>query len=56
MHGEIRNYYKRLIETFKGRNYLGDVCIHGRIILKWILGSGVTWLRTESSDGLFSTC
>jgi hypothetical protein len=53
MHGKINKGYKNLVEKVKGRNYLGDIGVHVRIILKWILGTGVTWIRTASSDRLF---
>lgn len=36
-HEEIRNAYNILVEIFKGRDYLGDLGIDIREILKWIL-------------------
>jgi len=34
--GEI-NVHTTLVENLKGRDYLGDLGVDGRIILKWIL-------------------
>jgi hypothetical protein len=35
--GELRNAYKIQLEDLKGRDYLGDLGIDGRVILKWII-------------------
>jgi hypothetical protein len=35
--GEMRNMYKILAESMKGRDHLESTAVYGRIILKWIL-------------------
>jgi hypothetical protein len=35
--GETRNAYKILAKNLKGKDYLGDIDVDGRIILKRIL-------------------
>jgi hypothetical protein len=35
MRGEMKNEYKILIWKPEGSDYLGDIVIEGRIILKW---------------------
>jgi hypothetical protein len=35
--GEI-NVHTTLVENLKGRDYLGDLGIYGRVMLEWILG------------------
>jgi len=35
--GEMKNAHKILVANLKGRDYLGDLGIDGRLILKWIL-------------------
>jgi pentatricopeptide repeat protein len=37
--GEMRDAYKIFV-SMKERNYLGDLCMNGRIILKWIQNIG----------------
>jgi hypothetical protein len=35
--GEVRNAYKILVRSLKGRDHSGDLGVDGRIILIWIL-------------------
>jgi hypothetical protein len=51
---------KILVENPKGRSHLGELGVHGSIIIKWMLRTsdvrmctGSVWLRTESSGRLF---
>jgi hypothetical protein len=37
----------------EGRRPLGRFSIYWRIILEWILSTGLIWLRTGASDGIF---
>jgi hypothetical protein len=37
--GEIRKAYKILVRNLKGREHSGDLCIDGKIISEWIVGS-----------------
>jgi hypothetical protein len=37
-HGHRRNAYKNWSENLKGRDYLEDLNVSGKIILEWILG------------------
>jgi hypothetical protein len=60
--GEMRNAYKILFENLKGRDYLGDLGVHGRIISKWTLKkyrmmmwTGFKDIRIGSIDVLFWT-
>jgi len=34
--GEMRNAYRVLVGKLEGRDYLGYLCVEGRIILKYI--------------------
>jgi hypothetical protein len=53
----MKNAYKISVGSFKGRDYLEDLGIEGRIILKWILEkqnrnlwTGFICLRIGTSD------
>jgi hypothetical protein len=59
---EIENYTKFWLENLKGRDYLGDLSVDGRVILKWILtnfyGGMWTvsiWLRIGNWRALVNT-
>jgi hypothetical protein len=47
------------LENLKGRGYLGDIGVDGKIVLKWILRTelrawtGLNWLRKGSNGELF---
>jgi hypothetical protein len=40
-------HVKFWLESLKGRDYLGDLAIDGRIILKWIRGKSGLGVWTE---------
>jgi hypothetical protein len=57
--GDIRNAYKSLEESLKGKNHSEDLGVDRRITLKWILGKqglwvwiGFNWLRIRASGVL----
>jgi hypothetical protein len=59
-HGDMRNHKNFCSETLSGRKHLGSLSINGNLILKYILKklyarlwTGLAWLRTGYSDGLF---
>jgi hypothetical protein len=57
-HGGEERYTQGLWESLKERDHLGDPCINGMIILKWIfkklggMRTGLIWLKIETSGGL----
>jgi hypothetical protein len=53
IHGETRNIYRILVKHLKGRAYLGDPAMNGRILLKWAVRvwTRFSWFRIESDVG-----
>jgi len=41
--GEGRVVHRVIVRKLEGKNYWGDLNLDGRIILRWILGSGRGW-------------
>jgi len=39
--GHIRNAYKMLVGRREGKKHWEDICLHGRIILEWLLENNV---------------
>jgi hypothetical protein len=57
--GEVRNAHNILVGNMKGRDYVEDLSIDGRIILEWVfrkwggkVWTGCIWLAIGTSGGL----
>jgi hypothetical protein len=56
--GKRRGVYRVLVWKSEGKNHLGDQCVDGRIILRWIfrkwdvwVWTGLSWLRAGKVGG-----
>jgi hypothetical protein len=51
--------FKVLVGNVKGKDHVGDMCLDGRIILKWVLKkgnmsewTGFSWIRVGINGGV----